>query len=749
MTSKRFLCRSVAFTRVVRLLLASVCAGELTAFTVDGIRDTAVETGYTERAVQTIQSSGGQENVLANLHSAVTDANLRLFIGGRADSANAMLLFIDSKTGGVPVDGQGPFIPNNLIQSAEFGWMINNLGQTETDGMRFENGFQPDYAIRIQGVGYNDAPVHRFDLQNGTAHALGNAQTAIRSGGFISAIRCNWVNVSGNYQNTINGVEMSLNLPLMGLPLGTSTIRIMAFLVDSSPTSASNQSLGSLSPSGGSSRPPIAVTGTFSFEAEPGTQTIAFEVANAVTDSDGDSLPDAYESNDGIYLSPTSTGSNPLDANTDGDPFADGDEVSGGTSLGFVSNPNISNYPQIWAPGNFTNPAFVTGPGNQMSRVGTDLAQQYQWQRDYRITNTSFLGTVRFKFTDDGSPPTNWGPGSEPGTVALNNNDIKGKAPATGFYQIEFDQAAFTYTFGRKVFPDASSFLAAYVLSAGDDSDGDGILNENEWVANTDPTIADSDNDGINDLLDPQPLLAVRDIVFSVNMSIQTEIGAFNPAVDSIKVQFFDGLAAPGELILNPDGGDGVYSGKLTGVEGGAGLPFGGYKFAIVRPDPDPPIFEDSILNRNFALGPAHATQQLTEVFFNDYTGEGSSSYETWAEQFETHPGGPSLNPDNDIYSNFEEFAFGGDPLNSDTSLIGLARDGEYLIVSWNERAAGDVYYDPQQSPDLTPDSWEFPNVLILPSDDQSEAPTGYTRTEARIPIDGDRKFIRIKVFEE
>ena len=67
---------------VARLLLAGLCVGELSAFTVDGVRNTTSETGYTSRAVQTIQNSGGQENVLANLHSAVTDANLRLFIGG-------------------------------------------------------------------------------------------------------------------------------------------------------------------------------------------------------------------------------------------------------------------------------------------------------------------------------------------------------------------------------------------------------------------------------------------------------------------------------------------------------------------------------------------------------------------------------------------------------------------------------------------------------------------------------------------
>ncbi|MCU0778854.1 MAG: hypothetical protein MUF86_14485, partial [Akkermansiaceae bacterium] len=227
-------------------------------------------------------------------------------------------------------------------------------------------------------------------------------------------------------------------------------------------------------------------------------------------------------------------------------------------------------------------------------------------------------------------------------------------------------------------------------------------------------------------------------------------IGAFNPAVDSVKVRFFDGLAAPGELALSPVGG-GVYTGTLAGVEGGAGLPFGGYKFAIVKPDPNPVVSEDSILNRNFNLGTAHVTQQLAEVFFDDFVGEGSPAYETWAEQFETHPGGPKLNPDKDAYTNYEEFAFGGDPHASEGSLIGLVRDGEYLIVSWNEHNSGNVYYDPEQSPDLTPGSWVFPEDgnFVFPAD-EAVAPEGYSRNGFRVPVDATTaKFLRIKAFEE
>jgi YD repeat-containing protein len=51
-------------------------------------------------------------------------------------------------------------------------------------------------------------------------------------------------------------------------------------------------------------------------------------------DDDGDGLLDAHETNTGIYVSPTDTGSNPLNAYSDADGFSDGAEVAAG------SNPN-------------------------------------------------------------------------------------------------------------------------------------------------------------------------------------------------------------------------------------------------------------------------------------------------------------------------------------------------------------------------------------------------------------------------
>ncbi|HUK64961.1 MAG TPA: thrombospondin type 3 repeat-containing protein, partial [Dongiaceae bacterium] len=56
-------------------------------------------------------------------------------------------------------------------------------------------------------------------------------------------------------------------------------------------------------------------------------------------DDDNDGLLDIYETGTGIYVSPTNTGTNPLNADTDHDGIKDGVEVANGW------NPNNPNDP--------------------------------------------------------------------------------------------------------------------------------------------------------------------------------------------------------------------------------------------------------------------------------------------------------------------------------------------------------------------------------------------------------------------
>jgi hypothetical protein len=61
-------------------------------------------------------------------------------------------------------------------------------------------------------------------------------------------------------------------------------------------------------------------------------------------DTDGDSLSDKVETHTGAYVSPTDTGTNPLNPDTDGDSFSDGEEVAAATDpLDETSHPIIAN----------------------------------------------------------------------------------------------------------------------------------------------------------------------------------------------------------------------------------------------------------------------------------------------------------------------------------------------------------------------------------------------------------------------
>src|ERR1700753_348358 len=57
----------------------------------------------------------------------------------------------------------------------------------------------------------------------------------------------------------------------------------------------------------------------------------------APKDSDHDGLPDSVETNTGIYVSATNTGTDPHKADTDGDGIPDGVEVHGKTGLNLLA----------------------------------------------------------------------------------------------------------------------------------------------------------------------------------------------------------------------------------------------------------------------------------------------------------------------------------------------------------------------------------------------------------------------------
>lgn len=638
-------CRTVGAIAFVTTALA-VQAQEVS---VDGARDNGGPEGYTILHTQTTATNwtDGSNQSLANIHAKQEAGTLFLHIAGKVDG-NACILFIDSKPGGVG------FIRNNLITSGGEESSINNMATSTTAGLTFESGFEPDYAVRIYGTG-TDAYINTYNFTTGVRTYAGNSGPGNAAGTFLAAARTIWGDVApAQYPTATLGVEMGLSLAAMGVPQGSQNVKVMAVLVNGNSDYASNQVLGTRS----------AVTtdigngiNAINFETEPGTQTLTFPVLNNDTDNDGepndtdtdddnDGLLDIHETNDGIYDSTTDTGTNPLIADTDGDGGSDGDEVLF-SHFGFLTNPNIPNFSMMTIPGSYTVPDWqVDGTGGtEMTRLDDTLTGQYQWNLDHRF-NT--IGAIQYKFAADAQYTNSWGDGG---------NNITGLIQGTGFHTFSFNNATLARSLVRKVFPDLTAYLDAYGVTGASDPDTDGVLSADEFTKNSDPTNADTDGDGVNDLNDANPLAASRDIVFNVNMSVQEEIGNFDPETDGVVVDFFNGLVGNlDDLVLTPAGG-GVWTGTLTAFEGPPGTSIGEFKFKNTRPGAPDSGYEGAINNRTLVLGPANVTQTV-DVYFNDVTTPPGGDYGTWAE---ANAGGQGAGGDfdNDGVANGIEYFMG------------------------------------------------------------------------------------------
>lgn len=206
------------------------------SITVDGVFDTGFETEYSTTSVQATATGWGTGNVLANIRAGQDGSKLGLFVSGVA-SNNAIVLFIDSKAGGLN------YVPNNLITSGGEESTINNFGSSASAGMTFEAGFNPDYAIRIFGnADLTEAHVNRYDLQAHTRAYVGQSRgPVLTNSAFISEIRTIWNPISPPYADATTGVEMKLSLAALGVPAGGGqTVKVMALLVNGGSDYGSN-----------------------------------------------------------------------------------------------------------------------------------------------------------------------------------------------------------------------------------------------------------------------------------------------------------------------------------------------------------------------------------------------------------------------------------------------------------------------------------------------------------------------------
>ena len=467
------------------------------------------------------------------------------FLGNMAISATALATAYPDATGEVVVAG-GTF-PHLDITSVE---VTADTGTNQITFKIFVEGdpTNPDwgnYMIAIKsdnggattGTGWGGRPIN---FPSGMTHWVGTTN----SGGQIWAYDTVWTQ-TGSVTPVKDAAlkSITVSVPFLSLALGAGeTIGFDVFssgggrtdsAVDAlsipestiinwndtfNVTSPLNFTMPASSDSDGDGLPDAWETAQFGNLAEgpagdPDSDllTNAAEFARSTNptkaDTDADGLSDKVEDTSGVYAGPAAPGTSPVDNDSDNDGHQDGAEANG-TAFGYESNPLRKNYAVFAVPGDFNgwDPAGAAIPTNAMAVAGTSLTTQYQRKLDYQFTANG--QAIQYKFAG-GSWSDNWGGTS--GTGVFNGPNITATIAATGIHRFTFDEASLAYTFTRPTFPNVAAFLEAYKLAAEPtvDTDQDGLTNADEFPRNSDPTNGDTDGDGTSDATDPDPLRLV------------------------------------------------------------------------------------------------------------------------------------------------------------------------------------------------------------------------------------------------
>jgi hypothetical protein len=399
----------------------------------------------------------------------------------------------------------------------------------------------------------------------------------------------------------------------------------------------------------------------------------------------------------------------------DEDGFLNGDEVAGTSALGYVSNPFIPNYTNMNVAGSFNG--FSTSEGVMLQGDTASLITQYHWTHERHFTTPAT--PIEFKFTTGDSFDINWGQGSGTGAVTRNGGNISGFVGASGIYRFFFEQGALSQTLTRRTFDSLSEFLAAYGLTdPEDDPDADGLTNEQEYLANTDPLNSDTDGDSILDNVDAQPLTQLRDITFSVDMNVQIAKGNFDPDGGyDVKLLVFTGNSqnyldpyTTGGFVMEDPDLDGIYTYTLTAAPGFETQPFGQYKFFNTTLGAPNSGYEEGF-DRDFALGEPEVEQILTPVFFSNDDQFPLQGFAAWAE---LNAGGGTFDEDfdGDGVKNGIEYFFGetGSSFTANPApvngVISWPRDPDTTGVSFkvwtSETLAADSWLDVTVDADLS-----------------------------------------------
>ena len=227
--------------------------------------------------------------------------------------------------------------------------------------------------------------------------------------------------------------------------------------------------------------------------------------ASAVTDYDNDGLIDLAESQLGtsIYLSDTDSdgildydevmihGTDPLNWDTDGDTLMDGLEI---------------DY-QCLDPLNYNDPHEV------IPTTGLSLRKSIQF--NFAICGTS-LDSDNDQI-DDLLEVSIYG--TDPRTLDSDQDGVSdGQELLLGLNPLIVDSDSLDTDLNHDGIDDSGGFVLGISIFE-DDYDGDSLTNEQELALGTNPTLADTDGDGIDDGIDDFPLDPTKDSIGNSNSS--------------------------------------------------------------------------------------------------------------------------------------------------------------------------------------------------------------------------------------
>ena len=224
-----------------------------------------------------------------------------------------------------------------------------------------------------------------------------------------------------------------------------------------------------------------------------------------------------------------------------------------------------------------------------------------------------------------------------------------------------------------------------------------------------------------------------RDVTFSVDMSVQVELGTFTEGGIVKVTGSFNDWSTGGETYQLTDQGGNIYSGTFAiGGDEGSSI---SYKF--FSPDVTTGDGYETISNRSAELGPDGDPQDLGLVFWNDY--EGGMNFDTWS-------GGEPATPELVL-----KYAVGGadSPTGESTASVTDLTSTTLSITAIVRIDDPELTVEGETTDNLTTGPWTTVGVTVEGAGDgvdQTGVPEGCERKVFSVERDGDtEKFLRLK----